>query len=178
MNNFLSLVLIVLSALLGFFVIKPKMAEINDLSLKKGQYEEALASLRSIEELKQNLERQLDALSPEARDKMMVLLPTSSNTVKLISDIDAIVARHGTSLKEVSYTQTKDNSQSLAEASTQNTYKSTTVSFSFVSDYNKFKSILSEIETSLRIVDVRTVSINANKDGNTYKVEAEIYWLP
>jgi len=178
MSNFLSLILIVLSVLLGLFVVKPKYAETTVLKDKKAQHEAALESLRSIEELKQNLENKLNSIAPETMEKIMTLLPESSGSVKLISDIDSIASKYGTTISNVSYNTTPDSSQSLAEGMAQSSYRSTTVSFSVETDYNKFRSILSEIETSLRIVDIRNVSITAAKDKNTYKVDAEIYWLP
>ncbi len=180
MNNFTSLIFIVLSIGLGFFFAKPKLAEISELSIKKAQYEEALQNLRSIGELKESLQKKMDSIPPEDLEKIMTLLPATSGTVKLISDVDSIVSKYGVVMDKVAYVAAnKSNGQSVSEAQPPAPYNSVIVTFSLKSDYNKFRSILSDMETSLRILDVRNVDIVAGERGlNTYKVEAEIYWMP
>ena len=53
------------------------------------------------------------------------------------------------------------------------------ISFEFASSYDNLKKFLSDIESSLRLIDIRSIDFNLSDKGiHNYKVTTEIYWLP
>jgi Tfp pilus assembly protein PilO len=179
MNNFIASSLIILSLGMGYFVAKPMFAEIDNLSLKEEEYKTALESLSTLESIKQTLTQKLESLSPEEQERIMISMPTSSDTVKLVSDLDAVAGRHGLSIENVLSSPVNNTSQSVAESASPAAYKSELISFTFSGSYEKLKSFLSDVESNMRIMDVRSVSITAKEGGiNDYKISGEVYWLP
>jgi hypothetical protein len=53
-----------------------------------------------------------------------------------------------------------------------------TLGFSVTASYKTFKNFLGDLERSLRIIDVKTLSFSAgDKDQYEYNLEINSYWL-
>ena len=94
-------------------------------------------------------------------------------------DFDNISAKYGISIKSIKVLNAKNSTaSSVAEAVSTKPYNATTVSFSFVTNYDNFRRFMKDIEQSLRIIDVKSVSFTAGDNGlNEYNVSIQTYWL-
>jgi len=180
MNNTNSIALILISCGLFFFFGKPMIADLSDLLAKKAEYTDALAKINSIQETTSSLTTKLNALSDTEKSQIQVLLPGKPDTVKFISDIDSAASKQGISIDNISYNNVNtDTSGSVAGAPPPNDYSSMMLNFSFASDYPHLKAFLTDLESSLRLMDIRQVSLAVGEKGVfTYRVSAEIYWMP
>lgn len=179
MNSTNSLALILISVGMSFLFTKPMYASLSAALAEKDGYEDTLEKVRSINELQKTLSNQLSKLSAEEKGKVATLLPDSADITKFVADVDAVASRHGISIEAVSYTETnKDASASVSEGVVPEEFSSMSVDLSFAADYADMKSFVSDLEKSLRIIDIRSISSDAGKAGiYKYKVTAEIYWL-
>ena len=179
MNSTNSLALILISVGMFFLFTRPMYASLSTILTQKQGYGETLEKVRSINELQKALSSQLGKLSAEEKEKVATLLPDSANITKFVSDVDAVASRHGISIDAVSYAETnKDSSASVSEGTVPEEFSSMTLDLSFSADYADIKAFVSDLERSLRIIDIRSISSDTGKAGiYKYKVVAEIYWL-
>jgi Tfp pilus assembly protein PilO len=180
MSNTAGLGLIVLALGLGYFLGSPMYADVQTLNTEKAGYDQAIQDLAQITTTMQTLQQKLDSLPAADREKIETLLPEKPDTVKLVSDIDTIAARNGISMTDVSFTAANaDSGRSVAGAPPARSYQSGAINFSFSSDYAHLRSFILEMESSLRLVDIRSVTATIGEKGViSYKVNAETYWLP
>lgn len=180
MNRTNSIALGLIAIGIFYFLTKPMIASLADLSAKKDEYQTALDKLNSLEELKKTLSDKMNSLSDEQKQELQTLLPDDPGTVKLVSDIDSTASKYGISIDKISTAPVNsDSAASVADAAPAKNYNSELINFSFSADYPHLKSFLNDLESSLRLVDIRYIELNTgNKGGvNDYKVSAEIYWL-
>jgi Tfp pilus assembly protein PilO len=107
------------------------------------------------------------------------VLPNSLDFVKLISQIDSVAGSQGIMLDKINSRETDSSvGESVAEAKPARPYHSAIISFSFTTTYEKFNVFMAALEKSLRILDVKSLKIEALENGlYIYSVDLETYWL-
>lgn len=180
MNNTSSISLIFIAAGMLFFFGKPMYADIVDLQVKQAGYEDALAKVLAINDTTKELNSKINNLSEEDKQKIETLIPDSSDMTKLIADIDTVAARYNILIDDISYAGSNaDAAASPSEAKVPVSYSSALINFGFSANYDNLKIFLSDLEKSLRIIDIRSIQFSQTESGQyNYKVSAEIYWLP
>lgn len=180
MNNTNSTAILLISVSLFFFFTKPMLASLTDLLAKKDEYQNTLDKLNQIEDIKKNLTDKINGLSDQEKKNLQVLLPDGPETTKLVADIDGKASKHGISIDKISYGEiNRDQGQSVSEGAPPPVYQSELLGFEFTTDYSHLKDFLADIESSLRLIDIRSVDVNQAEKGinNRYRINAEIYWL-
>ena len=170
---------IILTLSIGYVFAYPTFNEISALMDEKDKYESSLNTVAEIENKKNELLTKFNQISAADRKSIDTVLPNSLDFVKLISQIDAVAARHGVKIDNIS-SKEMDSwvGESIAEAEPPRPYRSSLIGFSFDGSYEQFNSFMGDLEKSLRVLDVRAVKINAKDKGlNSYSVEFEVYWL-
>lgn len=179
MSSISKLALIVLALCIGYVFIYPSFGNISTLSNQKQKYEDSLQVVNNIESKKQELLTEFNAIPEDERKNVETVLPSSLDFVKLISQIDAVAAKYGISINKITSTEVSSSiGDSIAVAEAPKSYQSSVIGFSFMAPYDKFNYFLSDLEKSLRILDVKTIKIGTQTDGTyTYDVAFETYWL-
>ena len=179
MNSTNSIALIVLATGIFFFFTKPELALLSDTLSKKQEYQDALVKINSIEQIKSGLSDKLNSLSDSDKSEIQTLLQDSLGQVRLVSDIASVASKNAISIGDISFASVNDDSaSSVSGAAPSKDYKSSLVSFSFTSDYAHLKSFLTDLESSMRLIDVRNIDIASNQKGvYSYKISAEVYYL-
>lgn len=152
-------------------------------SLEK-DYNDALTKTKEIERSRSGLSMRFDALKPQEVEKLEKLLPDHIDTVRLIIDINSAASIYGMSLSgialaapgassETTTTNSRTNSSSAgSDASKASTaarspdnalYGSVSLSFNVSGSYENFLFFLKKLETSLRVVDVTSLSFKSGK---------------
>ena len=113
------------------------------------------------------------------------LLPESVDNVRLIIEMETIVKRYSSdpskgfksiNISKVANT-TGDNS-SGAIVSEGDKYNSLTINFVVSMSYENFVKFLEELESSLRLADIKSITFSANDLGSyDYNVSLKTYWL-
>jgi Tfp pilus assembly protein PilO len=170
---------LVLTLSIGYAFIYSSLGDINTLLDQKQKYSDSLEMVNNIESKKEDLLKKFNAISDDDKKNIETILPSSLNFVGLISQIDAVASSYGISIDKISSKEVDSSvGNSIADAASPKPYQSSIIGFSFVASYEKFNAFLSDLEKSLRILDVRTAKLTSQQNGlYSYDVEFETYWL-
>jgi len=121
------------------------------------------------------------------------MLPDNVDNVRLVLDMDGIASRYGIRIQNVAIEEQNakgDGSGTVLNggASTGRPYQDLTLRFEVVSTYDQFVLLLRDLESSLRIVDLVTLSVNSRSGSvvtgdtseplYTFGISLRTYWLP
>jgi Tfp pilus assembly protein PilO len=115
------------------------------------------------------------------------LLPDHVDNVRLILDLDNIASRRGMAMQNVVVStpgagQTTQTAVGTISSSKQK-YDVLTTKFSTQGTYAAFQQLITDLETSLRIVDLIDLKIGEGAEANgaeplySYEVTLRTYWL-
>jgi len=186
-RTIISIVFIIASVLGIVLYAAPGYQGTKDLRADITELESALEKAAELRAAREQLLSQYNAFTAQDREKLETLLPSHVDNVKLVSiDIEQLAAEQGLILKDVSV-------QEAEEAVSDPTLGSSPlgtvlIDFSMLGSYNDFVDFMTSIESSLRIIDVHSVSFamqaRRTQDGDVevsdyYEFEVTIatYWL-
>lgn len=187
-RTIISIILLVAAGAIFFLYTKPSYDGIQAQQGQAASYNAALDKAAELQQLKQTLLSRRNALDPSQIDKLQKLLPDHVDNVALILDLDNLASHYGLGLANVDVS----SPQSAAASQTAvgfvgaggQKYDSLTLKFSTSGTYTSFLQFLQDLETSLRIVDLETLSLRAGgtKPGQSepsydYDVTLRTYWL-
>jgi Tfp pilus assembly protein PilO len=179
MSSIAKIAYIILTAAIGWAFIYSPMGDLQSLIDQKQSYANTLATIGNIETKKSELATKFGNITETEKKDIETFLPSSLNFVRLISQIDSIAASHGISIDKISSKDTTPSSgDSVDSATPQSPYNTSLISFSFLASYDAFNAFMSELEKSMRILDINTVKLTVRPDGTYfYDVQFETYWL-
>ena len=191
MSNIISIFLIVVSVGVFFGYVNPTYsavtgnAELGDRSIKelteeRDRYMDALNKTKEIEQTRTGLLEQYARIPAKDRERIEKLLPDHIDSVRLIIDINNIAAQYGMALGGISLTQTDERAaetSSLALGPSTTRFKSVGLNFSVKGSYDTFRSFLRDLEQSLRLVDVDSISFGSREDAYEYTLSVATYRL-
>lgn len=176
MTTFASYILIAFSLLYAFAY--PFWTEVSLKMEEKTKYQKIIEDVNMLNQRKDQILSQMDSISPENQNRINSFMPSALDFVKLTSDINAVGSKYGISVDRVNSTK-RDRSvgNSIEEAQPAKVYDTASINFGFSSSYQNFIKFVNDLESSLRILDINTVSINP-KEGGVYDftMEMDTYW--
>ena len=166
----------------------PAGKSIKELQSEEKDYLDALSKTREIELVRDGLLVKFNALDEGDKERILKLLPDHIDSVRLIIDINNIAARYGMSLSSIilsapgvpSVPAAKKSSAqgNLSQESSGNDagavsgigpdsrlYDSVKLGFNVFGPYENFLLFLTELEESLRVVDIISLSFGNNKES-------------
>jgi Tfp pilus assembly protein PilO len=178
-KNFIPIILIVASAGLFFLFIDPTYENTKQLKIDNQEYDEALEKVNQIREIRDGLLSKYQVLSEDDLDRLKKLLPDHIDNVRLILDIDSIAETHGMLAKGIALSKSAANTSSVISKGV--SYNNVSVTFNVESTYDEFKRFVKDLNQSLRIIDIVSLSftptnISKNKDLYTFRVKLQTYW--
>ena len=128
------------------------------------------------------------------RENLEKMLPDNIDNVRLIIDTNAVAARHGLIVKNIktSASGSADNANSASKINSApvalvpageimpiiGSYNTMILSFAVSSSYEAFKAFLTDLESSLRIMDISKITLSVSESSAyNYDVEIKTYWL-
>jgi len=179
MSNISIIAYIVLTLSVGYAFVYPSFGDVTKLLDQKQKDESSLEMVSNIENQKNELLTKFDGISAADKKNIETVLPSSLELVKLISDIDGVASKYGISINNISSKEVGSSvGDSIDNAAPAKPYQSSIIGFSFVASYDKFNAFLSDLEKSLRILDIRSVKLDTQENGvYSYNVEFETYWF-
>jgi Tfp pilus assembly protein PilO len=175
-----------------FFYTQPAYDSMQTQQAKIDQYNQALTKAAELQTLKSSLLTRYNSFDPTSLDRLQKLLPDHVDNIALILDLDSIASRYGLGLQNVdistSGAQTPTNQTAIgAIGNNSQQYDSLTLTFSTQGTYANFLQFLSDLESSLRIVDLATLSVSRapSSPGTSvsdsriyaYTITLRTYWL-
>lgn len=193
MTRFLTPLLILGLALVSFFYFTtPVLTKIDDLKIERAKLIVALDNATKLKDKQKELLDLRNAMDPVDLADLKQLLPDNIDNVRLIIDINNIAKRRGLIVRNPGIVKDADegggsgSNQLVAAASDRPSggsqsglgKSSVVISFSVSASYEIFKLFLEDLEHSLRIVDIESVSFSGNdKNLYDYKISLRTYWL-
>ncbi|MDP2648620.1 MAG: type 4a pilus biogenesis protein PilO [bacterium] len=184
---------LVLAGGMFFFYTKPTYDALQATRDQIAQYNSALAKATELQQLKQTLLSRYNSFDPQDLARLQNMLPDSVDNIGLILDLDNLARRHGLALENV-YTSTPSNVSSAstpisAIGGSGKKYDSLTLKFSTNGTYDNFLKFLADLEASLRIVEITSLSLAAGDATQAasaggasapvyqYDITLRTYWL-
>lgn len=181
---------LVAAGALFFMYTQPTYDQVKAANAQISQYNEALNKAAELQQLKQSLLSKYNTFNPNDIERLQKLLPDHVDNVRLILDIDSVAGRRAMAIQNVvvSSSQTAKSSQTAigTVSSSKQKYDSLTVKFTTQGTYDNFRGFLDDIQKSLRIVDLTSLSITRTNEGAAgstaaplynYEVTMRTYWL-
>ncbi len=174
------------------FYINPTYQEVQSLRAEKAEYDAALNNSKILQSIRGSLSDKYKSIDPNNIAKLSKLLPDNVDNIKLILEIQRIASTYGMTLQNVKFdteqkpTQTANQAgfvtSGAAQSGPKKDFGTFDLEFSTQGSYANFVSFLSDLERSLRIVDVKSISFtsqNAQAGSDTYKYDFKIttYWF-
>lgn len=183
----LGIVGFVVAGSMFFFYTQPTYDSLREARATIAEYDQALQKAAELQQLKQTLLSRYNAFNPADVDRLHKLLPDHVDNVRLVLDLDSMAARRGLALQNVVISnptsQEVDPGVIAAIGASRDRYDSLTLKFSTLGTYDAFTAFLTDIETSLRIVDLVSLSIAEDRNGASseplyrYDITIRTYWL-
>lgn len=183
--------LLVTSGLMLFMFTNPNYEKIQEKKVELASYNEALDNSKLILGQKDKLLSIVNEIPEEQKLKLEKLLPSNIDNIRLILEINNIAKRYGIILRAIEFGSTPQavpktaigqkapaNAPDLGNSD----YGTVTLGFTMVASYSTCISFLKEIETSLRLVEIKSVIFDApmssqDKDLYTFRIELNTFWL-
>lgn len=179
MTNPRNLILIVLAIGLFYTFGSPQYEQVKTLQASANEYRNVIENVSRIAEARDALLVEYEAIAPSERDKLIKALPNNVDSVRLALDLDTIAGRYGIAIKDVAVDARADSNAALAVLPDSKVpYEKAVVTFSFVSNYENFVRFLTDLEKSLRLMDIKSVSFRVAENGlYEHELQVETYWL-
>lgn len=182
----IALVGLVAAGALFFLYTKPAYDGTQIVQNDINQYNAALDKAAELQKLKQTLLSKYNAFNPTDIDRLQKLLPDHIDNVRLILDLDNLAGKYGLALQnvDVSNEVTGGNKTPLGAIGASNQkYEMRTLKFATHSTYPVFLQFLTDLEQSLRIVDLASLSLSADtapvggQPSYAFDISLKTYWL-
>ncbi len=185
MRNIIAIIVIIASLASFVLVVKPQYTYIKELEKKDNELERVLVNARKLQSLRDDLLAKRKKLAYRDIKKLEKLIPESADNVKLIIEFENIADKYNLEIQTASSQKGKDQKSKKRNANTPQTFDIETrdygvisLNFDITGGYPEFVSFLSDIESNIRITDLRNLSITPDEKGlYNFSVTIETYWL-
>ena len=182
------LILLAIATFVAF--VNPTYKQIQVLQANSAQYDAALSNSEKLQTERDALNAKYLTMSPDSLDKLSKLLPDNADNIRLIINIQQMAQTYGMSISNIKFDSTQIGAASnsptaattVAEVQTsQQDYGTFNLEFSTTGSYQNFLSFLKDLETSLRVTDIQSITFTSQTDGTktgyTYDIKLQTYWL-
>ncbi len=154
---------------------------IKELQAKEKSYDDALNQSQELKRVREQLLARYNTFTVEEREKLEDFLPDNVDNIRLVIDINNIAARHSLSVKNLQLGDTKDGAAVRSDSAVGTpggAVGTVELGFTITADYDNFLAFLSDLEHSLRLVDVERITFSVGeKTTSDYSFTIRTYWL-
>lgn len=171
-RTIISILGLIIAGAVFFLYAQPAYNSTHMLQAQINQYNQALEKSAELQKLKNTLLSRRNAFDPSAIDALHKMVPDHVNNIQLILDLDSVAGRFGMSLQNVVISNPASESSVQTAIGAINAgkqkYDSLTLKFTTRGSYSNFVQFMEELESSLRIVDV--VSLTVSPEGSINRI--------
>lgn len=140
------------------------------------KYEDTVNNSNGVVQKRKILTDKNNKISQPDQARLSKLLPNNIDNVKLILEISNIAEARNLSLKNISIGGSAKSSDSIGPDNTP--YGTLSLSFSVNTTYDNFLTFIKDLETNLRLIDIRDISFSSSDTGfYDFSVGINTYWL-
>lgn len=167
----------------------------NDISVLRSEilnYNTALNDSAELQKTEDSLIKTYNSIKQSDKDRLNNFIPNSVNNIQFILEVERIASLHNMPIKDLKFEAKKQNSSNGSTVVAQvgvddKPYGIFPLEFATEGTYDSFVLLLKDLESNLRLVDVKSISFSVPEgvkttdgvDPNIYKysVKIETYWL-
>lgn len=181
-RTLLPILLIIISVAVFFWWINPQYAVVQNLNAQLADSNEALRQIEELESVRQSLVAKENSFDKENLAKLQKLLPDNVDNIRLFLDMQGIASRYGTSIQDIAVADQDQKTSNTTQAigPTNKPYGQMVLSFSINVPYEKLGLFLKDVESSLRVVEIKSLSFVVDVNNpSVYKVSLSLnaFWL-
>ena len=151
-----------------FMYIKPGVVEVKALTVKKEQLTNVLNSAQELSAKRDEILAKYNAIPQEDIDRLNKIIPATFESEVFVNDLNNLAVKNGLKMKSIKDETVKpDDRSAILDTTTTETYKTNSVSVTISGGYNQFLSFLSDIESNLHLIDIKSVSLKSTKDAKS-----------
>jgi len=183
-NTFFPIILLIVSGLVGFVYIEPTYTSIKGLQEQEVQIDRSVVRAKDIVRITEELSASINSINPIDIEKLDIILPREIDEVRFVYMLSTIAGRQGLSIEGVSVLDSEPEPVTLlggipAPVSNEPRVQTLDVQFTLLASYEAFRAFLADLEKSLVIMDVNSLSLGAGSKENEYSYQISIstYWM-
>lgn len=151
-----------------FFYIKPTFSVISQKKAKFQEYENVLNKVKEVKVKTDELSSKYSNISEDELNKLDKMIPDKFVSEYFVNDLNTLAGRYGMKISQVGINIPVPIEGALDDTSDNGGYKTIIAKFVISGRYDQLISFLKDVETSLRIMDVTSLSAKA---GNVDKAK-------
>lgn len=168
-----------------FMYISPTISEIKGLAAEKAEYDSVLLKAGDISAKTGTILEEYNSIPEEDIAKLNKIITNTYDSVAFANDLNNLATDFGLSVVGIkdSIPNASNRADAVVDSSNPTPFKTNIVNLSLTGDYDKFVSFLTNLESSLRLIDVKSLSVNSLKtdeskiDSYDFKLEIIVYSL-
>src|SRR3989338_9914693 len=155
MKTIITIILLLASVGLIFFVAKPIWSDVASLRAKQAVVSDALARLKDLQDLREDLLKTYNSIPRSKIDRLYDLLPPKPDSGNILVMLEKLTRDRNIRLRRIEFIKEANFIAQSAEIIIKEAPKFNTISYNFTvaASYESFRSLLSAMEKNLRIID-------------------------
>jgi Tfp pilus assembly protein PilO len=182
MKTIITGILIAAGGALLFWVARPMWDGVLKLRVEQTEVRAALASLRDLEKLRDELLATYDSIPRDKLNRLNEILPTEKDISGILVNFEKMTQERGMLMKKIEFLK---EGKSVTPRTTigQSAGPASEISYSLsvVGSYEALRSLLLALEQNLRIVDVSTIGFSSGSGESAlwdFAISAKSYYQP
>ncbi|MEK9161560.1 MAG: type 4a pilus biogenesis protein PilO [Patescibacteria group bacterium] len=178
LKGIVSLLLIAGAGVIFFTQTKNYFPEIKEIRGRISVYNKTIETIRNVRSSVDKLLGEYNSISQENIDKVNKMIPSGSESMKLVVQIEDMMKAKGLTLKSIDAKESAKESSVKTKGEGEKVVSPLTLSMKAQGSYQAFYYFMNDLEKSLRLMDIGSVKINAVGDKEIYdfSIEAVSYW--
>ena len=184
MKGLTPVILIALSIGLFMYYIQPQYDKVGVLQAEIEKYDDAISAAGQLRNLRNDLVDKFNSFSTADLRRIEKFLPDQIDDVRLVLDINRIAEDNDLILEDITIDapEEKPSEQSRLNVGTvvdESGFNILEVGFSFDATYEEFLSFISDLESSLRVIDITRLDFDVTESPSVYafNMTLQTYWL-
>ncbi len=165
---------VAICGMIYYFYISPTLAEVKVLSKTKSDYTEVVNKAKEIAKKRDAAILDFNSISSSDIDRLNKILPEKFDPVLFANDMTAMGLAFGLPVKDLHLDTAKTESRDdVVSSSVGQGFKTNIVGFKVSGTYNQFMKFLANLELSLRLVDITSLTIRPSNNAKTVDLPME-----
>jgi hypothetical protein len=181
----MSIMFVIAAGATFFTYTRPTYDTLQQTQIEIAQYDEALNKAAELRQVQQTLLSRYNSFNPADLDRLQKLIPDHVDNIALILDLNAIAKTYGMPLENVDVAigdtvSAKSTVRVGVQDESAKKYDSITMKFTTRASYDTFLKFMTELESSLRLLDLQSLTVSSASSGAGvygYQVTLKTYWL-
>ncbi len=167
-RSIISLIFLAAAAVSFFNWTQPLLNEIKNLQIQEKDLNNALASSKELQLIRDDLLSKFNSLDSADIDRLNKLIPGQSNPMKLVMEIDDLAKNNGLLLKKI---DVKEGDEKNGETG------AVSLNIKLAGAYKSFVSFVKVLEKNLRLMEIKEVNfISSDWDSYEYNMKIATFY--